>query len=116
MSKFKKVLALIIIAIPLLTACGNKDVFGTVYTLRLVSRCVLATASTFYLTRPCDSARTHSHAKRHAFCSSFHARLRLTRHFGIHVHSNVHADGTSFAPVHLHSLSTIRCYGHGYTP
>ena len=32
MKKFKKALVLIIIAIPLLTACGNKDVFGTVYT------------------------------------------------------------------------------------
>lgn len=32
MKKFKKALVLIIIAIPLLTACGNKDVFGNVYT------------------------------------------------------------------------------------
>lgn len=32
MSKFKKALVLIIIAIPLLTACGNKDIFGMTYT------------------------------------------------------------------------------------
>lgn len=37
MSKFKKALVLIIIAIPLLTACGNKDVFGTVYTFNRAS-------------------------------------------------------------------------------
>ena len=32
MKKIKKVLALIIIAVPLLTACGNKDIFGMTYT------------------------------------------------------------------------------------
>lgn len=34
MKKFKKALALIIIAAPLLTACGNKDVFGMTYTFK----------------------------------------------------------------------------------
>lgn len=32
MKKIKKALALIIIAVPLLTACGNKDIFGMTYT------------------------------------------------------------------------------------
>lgn len=32
MNQFKKTIALIIIAVPLLTACGNKDIFGTTYT------------------------------------------------------------------------------------
>lgn len=32
MKQFKKLIALVIIAVPLLTACGNKDVFGTMYT------------------------------------------------------------------------------------
>ena len=32
MKKIKKALALIIIVVPLLTACGNKDIFGTTYT------------------------------------------------------------------------------------
>ena len=32
MKQFKKVIALVIIAVPLLTACGNKDIFGMTYT------------------------------------------------------------------------------------
>lgn len=32
MTQFKKVIALVIIAVPLLTACGNKDIFGMTYT------------------------------------------------------------------------------------
>ena len=32
MNQFKKAIALIIIAVPLLTACENKDIFGTTYT------------------------------------------------------------------------------------
>ena len=32
MKQFKKLIALVIIAVPLLTACGNKDIFGMTYT------------------------------------------------------------------------------------
>lgn len=34
MKKIKKVLALIVITVPLLTACGNKDIFGMTYTFK----------------------------------------------------------------------------------
>ena len=34
MKKFKKAITLVIIAVPLLTACGNKDIFGTTYTFK----------------------------------------------------------------------------------
>ncbi len=34
MKKCKKALALIVIAVPLLTACGNKDIFGMTYTFK----------------------------------------------------------------------------------
>lgn len=32
--KFKKLLTIALIATPLLTACGNKDVLGTTYTFK----------------------------------------------------------------------------------
>ena len=32
MKQFKKLIAIVIIAVPLLTACGNKDIFGMTYT------------------------------------------------------------------------------------
>lgn len=34
MKQFKKLIALVIIAVPLLTACGNKDIFGMTYTFK----------------------------------------------------------------------------------
>jgi lipoprotein len=34
MKKFKKAITLVIIAVPLLTACGDKDIFGTTYTFK----------------------------------------------------------------------------------
>lgn len=34
MKQFKKVIALVIITVPLLTACGNKDIFGMTYTFK----------------------------------------------------------------------------------
>ena len=34
MKQFKKLIALVIIAVPLLTTCGNKDIFGMTYTFK----------------------------------------------------------------------------------